>query len=394
MGKTKRKYVYECILFRKKLRKPLENVADVMPRGFSYDDFKKEFKLLYSYLWDEICIRYQEYKKMDEGRVRKNLNRIYHFPSPDKYFKMVSEIYILKIRMKHESPDFVLDIDNQRVLRDKLRSRSLLKEKRKAAKNRDNQKYMQTAVPKYTNLYIQRYFDIKHRNPADVDSRYAILYEASLYRNPVTIEFLHKVNCSERNFHLRHFAFTSLQKMGESVRLRKNRKGKVRIGDTEEPNKIKTPDELVEYIMNSDLESCKSYDMFVSHSSSNANELLKIKSILNNENLNIYVDWMCDRDGLKRELVNEKTAEVICKRLDTSESLMYVHTPESLNSRWTPWEIGYFHAKKGKICIYSPCEDVEKPPYIELYPKAIFRDDKFQVLVDGKEVDLIDWIDM
>ena len=307
---------------------------------------------------------------------------------------MVSEIYILKIRMKHESPDFVLDIDNQRVLRDKLRSRSLLKEKRKAAKNRDNQKYMQTAVPKYTNLYIQRYFDIKHRNPADVDSRYAILYEASLYRNPVTIEFLHKVNCSERNFHLRHFAFTSLQKMGESVRLRKNRKGKVRIGDTEEPNKIKTPDELVEYIMNSDLESCKSYDMFVSHSSSNANELLKIKSILNNENLNIYVDWMCDRDGLKRELVNEKTAEVICKRLDTSESLMYVHTPESLNSRWTPWEIGYFHAKKGKICIYSPCEDVEKPPYIELYPKAIFRDDKFQVLVDGKEVDLIDWIDM
>ena len=58
------------------------------------------------------------------------------------------------------------------------------------------------------------------------------------------------------------------------------------------------------------------------------------------------------------------------------------------------WEIGYFHAKKGKICIYSPCEDVEKPPYIELYPKAIFRDDKFQVLVDGKEVDLIDWIDM
>lgn len=79
MGKTKRKYVYECILFRKKLRKPLENVADVMPRGFSYDDFKKEFKLLYSYLWDEICIRYQEYKKMDEGRVRKNLNRIYPF---------------------------------------------------------------------------------------------------------------------------------------------------------------------------------------------------------------------------------------------------------------------------------------------------------------------------
>ena len=367
MGKTKRKYVHECFLFRKKLRKPLENVASVMPLGFSEDDFKNEFKKLYSYLWDEICLRYKEYKRMDEGRVRKK---------------------------SHASPEYVPEIETQKAIRDKLRNKCLIKVKKKNTKNQENQKYMQTAVPKYTNLYIQRYFDIKHRNPADVDSRYAILYEASLYKNPTTIEFLHKVNCSERNFHLRYYAFTILQKMDEPVRLRKNRKGKIRVGDIEEPNRINSPDELVDYIMNSDLESRKTYDVFVSHSSSNANELLKIKSILNNENLNVYVDWICDRDGLKRKLVNEKTAEVICKRLDVSDSLLYIHTPESLHSRWTPWEIGYFYAKKGKICVYSPNEDIEKPPYIELYPKAILKDDRFYVLVEEKEVDLVDWIDM
>ena len=71
-----------------------------------------------------------------------------------------------------------------------------------------NQKYIQHVVPSYSNYYIQTYFAGKYQNPTDIDTRYAVLQEASKYKSPVTIKFLYKVNASERNYHLRHFCIS------------------------------------------------------------------------------------------------------------------------------------------------------------------------------------------
>ena len=53
MGRTKRKYNAELIRFQKTLRKPIRNVLAIMPKAFTDKEFLCEFKLLYSYLWDD-----------------------------------------------------------------------------------------------------------------------------------------------------------------------------------------------------------------------------------------------------------------------------------------------------------------------------------------------------
>ena len=64
-----------------------------------------------------------------------------------------------------------------------------------------NLKYIQKVTPSYSNYYIQTYFHCKQTNPVDVDTRYAVLVEASKYKSPITIKFLHRVNTSERILH-------------------------------------------------------------------------------------------------------------------------------------------------------------------------------------------------
>lgn len=77
MGRTKRKYTSECIRFKKKIKKPIENISAIMPIGFEEELFFSEFKKYYTYLWDDICHKYQEYKRMDEELSRKGFSKRY-----------------------------------------------------------------------------------------------------------------------------------------------------------------------------------------------------------------------------------------------------------------------------------------------------------------------------
>jgi hypothetical protein len=73
--------------------------------------------------------------------------------------------------------------------------------------------------------------------------------------------------------------------------------------------------------------------------------------------------------------------------------LLYIHTPASLNSKWTPWELGYFHALKNKICVYYPEKVEDIPPYLEIYPTASLKDGRFYVNDDsGIDINLKDWV--
>lgn len=48
MGRTKRKYTSECIRFKKKIKKPIENISAIMPIGFEEELFFSEFKKYYT----------------------------------------------------------------------------------------------------------------------------------------------------------------------------------------------------------------------------------------------------------------------------------------------------------------------------------------------------------
>ena len=107
---------------------------------------------------------------------------------------------------------------------------------------------------------------------------------------------------------------------------------------------------------------------------------------------NVYVDWVSDRNALKRELTNANTAKTIIERLKSSKAFLYIHTEASQNSKWTPWEIGFFHALKGKICIYNP-DNIEKTPYLEIYSTAVLEGGKLFVETEEERVLIKQWID-
>ena len=390
MGRMKRKYNAELIRFDKTLRKPIHNVLSIMPKGFTDKEFLCEFKLLYSYLWDDVCAKAKEYRRMDNGLEKKGFPKRYFFPTPAMYIKKVSTP-IIKNKALHEK--LILYSEERMNFRNSLIKECAIKRQKREVKLETNLKYIQKVTPSYSNYYIQTYFHCKQSNPIDVDTRYAILFEASKYKSPITIKFLHKVNASERNYHLRYFAFQALQKFGvKDVRLQKNRKGKKKVGDKIVPIPIETPDDLIHSIYNSQLEQMKKYDLFLSHSSFDSELLLSLKSVLNHSNVNVYVDWVSDRNALKRELTNINTANTIIERLKSSKALLYIHTQASQNSKWTPWELGFFHALKGKICIYNP-DNIEKAPYLDIYPIVVLEEGKLFVETEEGRVLIKQWID-
>lgn len=390
MGRAKRKYCGELIRFQKTLREPIRNVLAIMPKGFTDKDFLSEFKLLYSYLWDDVRAKAKEYRRMDNGLKKKGFPKRYFFPSPAVYVKKVSTP-IIKNKALHEK--LILETEEREHFRRTLLEECIKKIKKRKSKLEANLKYTQKVTPSYSNYYIQTYFHCKQANPIDVDTRYAVLVEASKYKSPITIKFLHSVNASERNYHLRNFAFQALQRFGiKEVRLRKNRKGKKKAGDKIMPTPIETPDDLIHSIYNSQLEQMKKYDLFLSHSSFDSELLLSLKSVLNRCNINVYVDWVSDRNALKRELTNANTAKTIIERLKSSKALLYIHTQASQNSKWTPWELGFFHALKGKICIYNP-DNIEKAPYLDIYPTAILENGKLFVETEDGRVLIKQWLD-
>lgn len=191
MGRTKRRYKGELLRFRKTLKRPLRNVLATMLEGFSEELFLSEFKLLYSYLWDDICSKAKEYNRMDKGREKKGFPKIYFFPKPISYLRSIALPIIhnqgLYNQLKKPEKDQVEFSEN-------LLRKSLCKQKSRKDKIGQNQKYIQHVVPSYSNYYIQTYFAGKHQNPTDIDTRYAVLQEASKYKSLVTIKFLYKVN--------------------------------------------------------------------------------------------------------------------------------------------------------------------------------------------------------
>ncbi len=132
--------------------------------------------------------------------------------------------------------------------------------------------------------------------------------------------------------------------------------------------------------------------VFLSHKHEEIKELGQVIKLLKTLGVNVYVDWVSDRDALKRELTNVNTANTIIERLKTSKALLYIHTEASQSSKWAPWELGFFHALKDKICIYNP-NNIEKAPYLEIYPTVILENQELLVeTVDGR-ISIKKWIE-
>lgn len=93
-----------------------------------------------------------------------------------------------------------------------------------------------------------------------------------------------------------------------------------------------------------------SYDIFLSHSYRDKELIYSVKFELESYGYKVYIDWI-DDNQLSREEVTKDTAEILKNRMNKAKSLVFVTTENSIDSKWMPWELGYFDGKKGKVAI-------------------------------------------
>lgn len=147
----------------------------------------------------------------------------------------------------------------------------------------------------------------------------------------------------------------------------------------------------------------KMYDIFLSHSSLDKRLVLTLVELFNDAGYSVYVDWIEDRQ-LDRSTVSKETAEVLIKRMSGSRGLAYVATSNATNSKWCPWELGYFDGNKKSRCCVLPVVESDSfrgQEYLGLYPYIRYskvkgrNQDEFWVYNQGTDeyVILKKWLD-
>ncbi|MBU1668340.1 toll/interleukin-1 receptor domain-containing protein [bacterium] len=116
-----------------------------------------------------------------------------------------------------------------------------------------------------------------------------------------------------------------------------------------------------------------SFDIFLSHSYNDKKIIPVLKYLFEQMGYTVYVDWITD-ELLSRDEVDKKTAEVLQKRMKQSKCLIYSTSDNSKNSRWMPWELGYFDGIRTKMVGILPIridenfkDDFKGEEYLGLY---------------------------
>lgn len=114
-----------------------------------------------------------------------------------------------------------------------------------------------------------------------------------------------------------------------------------------------------------------SFDVFLSHSFKDAQMILGVYARLVSEGLAVYVDWIVDPQ-LERGAVNSATAEQVRSRMRQSKALVYAHSLNSPDSKWMPWELGYFDGFRSTVAVLPISNtgngSLSGVEYLSLYP--------------------------
>lgn len=92
------------------------------------------------------------------------------------------------------------------------------------------------------------------------------------------------------------------------------------------------------------------YDVFLSHSYLDKDDILGIKKFIEEKGHSVYVDWIDDRK-LDRTKVDKETASLLRSAMNKCACLIYAYSPNITVSRWCPWELGYFDGHNGNAFV-------------------------------------------
>lgn len=126
------------------------------------------------------------------------------------------------------------------------------------------------------------------------------------------------------------------------------------------------------------------FDIFLSHASKDAELILGVKALLEDQGFKVYVDWVEDAQA-DRTKVDRENADLLRRRMRQSNSLIWVATSAASESKWMPWELGYFDGFRPDQVAVMPLVDnpgatFKGQEYLALYP--VVGKDKY---TDGRQ---------
>ena len=133
----------------------------------------------------------------------------------------------------------------------------------------------------------------------------------------------------------------------------------------------------IERIYESKNVEANAFDIFLSHSSKDAEIVLGILEKLKSLGYTVYVDWIDDTQ-LDRNNINSSTSNTLKIRMNQSKCLLYATTEHSQQSKWMPWELGYMDGRKEKAAIMpifasesQSSHSYKGQEYLGIYPYCI-----------------------
>jgi hypothetical protein len=115
-----------------------------------------------------------------------------------------------------------------------------------------------------------------------------------------------------------------------------------------------------------------SYQVFLSHAYEDAEVIAGVKALIEHEGLSVYVDWIEDPQA-DRSHVTPRTADMLRQRMNHCQFLVFATSKASPDSKWMPWELGYFDGMRhDHVGILPIVESVggtfNGQEYLGLYP--------------------------
>ncbi|OFJ73491.1 hypothetical protein HMPREF2846_02745 [Staphylococcus sp. HMSC056G08] len=292
--------------------------------------------------------RQEVYREIDNFLIKQNKKKRYNPESPEAYFynhpkvkQMLSNGFRLKHAQSLNEPDI------------KQKKQQIISQRKKAIKKQDEKiKAAKINAQNVNPNYLDKLMNAYHKKKLNAEEKLIILDELTRFDTKKITTFFRKINASERNMTLRHFAFFHLQSYGHYVTLRKGFKGKKKSYMIEEADlSDKTPEDLYNLIATQKTIMCQEYDYFISHSSKDKELVRKTIQKLNGEGKFCYCDWTLDDTFLKRDLVSDYTKEVLKLRMRQSKKMIIIKTKNSSLSCWVNFEKEYFESLGKEIII-------------------------------------------
>lgn len=135
----------------------------------------------------------------------------------------------------------------------------------------------------------------------------------------------------------------------------------------------KSAEAILSESMKTATKELKQYDIFLSHRYMDAKYILGLKSVLEELDYSVFVDWI-ERPELDRSRVNRDVAQWLRQMMRRCSCLLYAASNNSSESKWMPWELGYSDGIHGRVAIVpivdtsTSANPLAGQEYLGLYP--------------------------